>query len=336
MNLSKCKKLFIGLAIIASVAFLGGQAQAAELSSSTSITSADLQLLNAIVSEESAQGWRAFNGFPRDLQLNDVGEDIALIQQALGELASIYPEKKVTGFFGPLTLKAVKKFQALYGIPENGKIGPKTRVALDRVLYQSDCPKPEKKFTDFSLYPVDRGRQLPDYTYTPQNLINLEAWIPTVARPVCLKKEAARELILMFQDASKENLNLAVTSGFRTLERQSDLYVYSISQEGLMAERAVAAPGRSEHQLGTAVDFTSKSADLKGATVSFANTKEGQWLTLNSYKYGFVLSYPAELQGATGYQYEPWHFRYVGKNIAKTVFESKIPLNSYLYALANP
>ena len=80
------------------------------------------------------------------------------------------------------------------------------------------------------------------------------------------------------------------------------------------AKRVSASPGASQHQLGTTIDFNSLD-------VSFAKSKQGQWLAENSYKYGFIMSYPEGQEKITGYRYEPWHFRYIGKEAALLVYK---------------
>ena len=95
------------------------------------------------------------------------------------------------------------------------------------------------------------------------------------------------------------------------------------------ALRQSARPGHSEHQMGTTMDITSPSVgnDLVSA---FGDTPEGKWLAANAHTFGFVMSYPPGKEATTGYIYEPWHFRYVGKAEAAAVRASGLTLHEYL------
>ncbi len=104
-------------------------------------------------------------------------------------------------------------------------------------------------------------------------------------------------------------------------------YVQQMGQD--QAERISARPGHSEHQMGTAIDFTSASAGY-GLGEGFAQTPEGAWLSQNAPRFGFVMSYPAGKESVTGYAYEPWHFRYVGIDVARAVVARGITLTEYL------
>ena len=95
------------------------------------------------------------------------------------------------------------------------------------------------------------------------------------------------------------------------------------------ANRFSARPGYSEHQLGTTIDFTSRRAEFD-LTNAFGATPEGQWLDENAVRYGFVMSYPPDKEDITGYVYEPWHFRYVGEEVAAEVRREGITLHEYL------
>ncbi len=138
----------------------------------------------------------------------------------------------------------------------------------------------------------------------------------------------------MFDDARAEGLEPYVNAGYRTNEVQQSLmdqevedYIsqgYSEADAGEMAEQWVAVPGTSEHQLGLAVDI---SMDDNG---SQSAVDVWQWLMENSYKYGFILRYPEDKTEITGIAYEPWHYRYVGKEAAKEIYRRGVCLEEYL------
>ncbi|BCB04405.1 putative carboxypeptidase YodJ [Bacillus sp. KH172YL63] len=144
-----------------------------------------------------------------------------------------------------------------------------------------------------------------------------------------LRKEAADQLEKMFADAKKQEIYLTAISGYRSYEYQKMLLEREIAQFGEeKAVMAVAPPGQSEHQSGLAMDISSKSNNFQ-VNIEFADTKEGKWLAQNAYKYGFILRYPEDKVSITQYQYEPWHFRYVGMEAAKVIHENDWTLEEF-------
>ena len=144
-----------------------------------------------------------------------------------------------------------------------------------------------------------------------------------------LRKEAAQQLEMMFTDAKSQQIYLTAISGYRSYEYQEMLLEREIAQFGEeKAVMAVAPPGQSEHQSGLAMDISSKSNNFQ-VNIEFGDTKEGKWLKENASKYGFILRYPEDKVDITKYQYEPWHFRYVGKEAAKVIKENNWTLEEY-------
>ena len=130
----------------------------------------------------------------------------------------------------------------------------------------------------------------------------------------------------MQKDAKSAGLNIWIKSGFRSYQDQVAVYNGWVKKDGKSkADTYSARAGHSEHQSGLAMDLNSLSQ-------SFENTKEFKWLNENAYKYGFILRYPKSKEGLTGYIYEPWHYRYVGVDIAKTLYNNGdwITLEEYL------
>lgn len=146
------------------------------------------------------------------------------------------------------------------------------------------------------------------------------------------------DLEMMLDAARKEGLSPIICSSYRTLEKQKSLYEnkigtylsdgFSNQEAAIQAAKWVAVPGTSEHQTGLAVDIVAESYQIldKGQE----NTSEQKWLMQNSYKYGFILRYPENKSDITGICYEPWHYRYVGKEAAKEIYEKGICLEEYL------
>lgn len=141
------------------------------------------------------------------------------------------------------------------------------------------------------------------------------------------------DLQQMFDDARAEGVYPLVRAGYRTNEEQQRIMDdkiaaykkegYSDSKAKQLAEDAVAVPGTSEHELGLAVDI---NADLSKSE----NEKVYEWLAENAWEYGFIQRYPEHKADITGIEYEPWHYRYVGKEAAKDIYKKGICLEEYL------
>lgn len=136
--------------------------------------------------------------------------------------------------------------------------------------------------------------------------------------------DAGNALNEMIAAAANEGISLRMISGFRSYETQKVLYNNYVARDGVAeADRYSARPGHSEHQTGL-------SFDLNSLEQSFGETREGKWLADNCWKYGFIIRYPHDKEAVTGYMYEPWHVRYLGKDTAKAVYESGMCLEEYL------
>lgn len=155
--------------------------------------------------------------------------------------------------------------------------------------------------------------------YTPSDLID-------VGGNQRMKKEAGEALIKMIKDIKNEGLYLQPQSGYRDYNLQTRLYNGYVSSHGKKeADTFSARPGSSEHQTGLAIDV-SKDGTLEK---SFENTKEFEWLDKNASKYGFILRYPKDKTYITGYDYEPWHYRYVGIEVATIIKNENITYEEY-------
>lgn len=157
--------------------------------------------------------------------------------------------------------------------------------------------------------------------YEPTDLVPLTSIGVPSLNDHSLREPAALAVQTMFADASAAGIALDMTSGYRAYDLQTELYngyVASLGQEG--ADATSARPGFSEHQTGLAADISSPNA---GCVLEqcFAETAEGQWLAANAWQYGFILRYPAGLTEITGYEFEPWHYRYVGTDVATAMHE---------------
>ncbi len=143
-----------------------------------------------------------------------------------------------------------------------------------------------------------------------------------------LRGEAADAFLTMVTAASKEGLKIINTSPYRSYDLQSRLYNNYVKDDGVKAaDKYSARPGFSEHQTGLSTDVVTPTSTLN----TFKNTKEFTWMQENSYKYGFILRYGKDMEYITGYNYEPWHYRYVGIEAAKTIYENDLTFEEYYY-----
>jgi D-alanyl-D-alanine carboxypeptidase len=182
-----------------------------------------------------------------------------------------------------------------------------------------DPPKYSIDQADSIWVVVNKQRQISPLKYQPTSLEFPAFSKPKVQNPfgLQLREEAAVatvELATAMAEAGKGTLIL--NSGFRTYKNQQGLYNRTRDARGLaVAEKLSARPGHSEHQLGLAADFSARGQGCVILTC-FGNTEAGRWLEENAHEYGFILRYPKGFRAITGFQYEPWHFRYVGMELA--------------------
>ena len=166
-------------------------------------------------------------------------------------------------------------------------------------------------------------------TYEPKGMVQLPSGMGTWD-DLSLKKKAYKAYLKMYEAAKEEGFDLKVCSAYRSYDGQQQLFTSALanySEE--YAHMYSAYPGRSEHHTGLAVDITSASMDW-GLRQDFADYPDGKWLYEHCQDYGFILRYPEGKEDITGYMYEPWHFRYVGKKVAKEIMKKGITLEEYL------
>ena len=215
----------------------------------------------------------------------------------------------------PSVWKNFKQSEDLYVAPISSK---QENIIQDEVIRKIP------QSSDWNLIVVNPWNEVPDnYSVTFTELSNGQK----------VDSRIYPDLQEMFDDMRAEGIYPVVREGYRTAEEQQailDERIQRYMNEGYsrpMAEMAakewVAVPGTSEHQLGIAVDI---NADKSRA----ANEEVYQWLAENAYKYGFILRYPQGKEDITGNAYEPWHYRYVGKEAAEEIYNDQICLEEYM------
>jgi zinc D-Ala-D-Ala carboxypeptidase len=194
-----------------------------------------------------------------------------------------------------------------------------------------DLPAPNADYPQWRMTLLDTAHRLPP-GYVPPDLT------PTapagLAGPFEVRSFVIPDLKALADASTAAGHPLAIVAAYRSFQQQGDLLQQRITELGqVRAGRRVAMPGHSEHQLGTAIDFTSKG--LPDVSPAWADSPTGQWMAQNSWQYGFVLSYPNKKMDVTCYRGEPWHFRYVGRRVAARVRTSGLTLRQYLWSLAS-
>lgn len=152
--------------------------------------------------------------------------------------------------------------------------------------------------------------------YLPDDIVPISNWYAYEGHST--KKEVYDHYVSMWNDANEQGLVLLVNSSYRTFEEQQEQYDMS-------NDDYASRPGFSEHQTGLALDIVSDGVQGN----EFENTDEFKWLQENAHKYGFILRYPKDKEYITGYNYESWHYRYVGEELATKVKESGLTYDEY-------
>ena len=174
------------------------------------------------------------------------------------------------------------------------------------------------------MYPMSSG-------YEPEDLVEVDVKFTFFYKDEkrMLREEAAHALEYMFKAAAEDGIELLGVSGYRSFSRQESIYNNNLLTKGYEHTNSYSArPGRSEHQTGWAIDISCESAQGK-LIEEFIETKEGQWVSKNCYKFGFIVRYPKGKEAITGYSYEPWHVRYVGYDLAKYLYDNDLTLDEY-------
>ncbi|MBI4033828.1 M15 family metallopeptidase [Candidatus Saccharibacteria bacterium] len=166
---------------------------------------------------------------------------------------------------------------------------------------------------------VNKGRALPSEYVPTLTVPDVPLRFSAKSDEMHLRSDAAAALEQLFTAAAKDKLFLRLASGYRSYGSQSAIYAREVRTYGqAQADRQSARPGHSEHQTGLAADLEPSDRRCEIADC-FADTAEGKWLAAQAHKFGFVLRYPSGEESITGYRYEPWHFRFVGKGLAAEI-----------------
>lgn len=197
----------------------------------------------------------------------------------------------------------------------SGTPDPTAVPSFDRSAYSIDDPA--------SLWlVVDKTRPLNPVDYTPTDLVDVP--VPHIWPPK-LRREASDAVVALFGAFTAETgLQLQSQSSYRSFSTQVDVYNQDVASNGqAFADTSTARPGTSEHQTGLAIDISALPGDCS-LEACFGDTRHGMWLAQNAWRFGFLLRYPADKVPVTGYGYEPWHFRYIGFELATEMHDTGV------------
>ena len=170
---------------------------------------------------------------------------------------------------------------------------------------------------------VNKNNKL-DKFYKPNDLVKLSELYSN--KDKYMRRDAALNFEKMSRDALLDGYKIVAVSTYRSYFYQQELFNYYVKIMGIKkALKASAKEGHSEHQTGLSVDVMGSNNDYN----NFEKTPEFKWMMNNAYKYGFILRFPKGKEHITGFKYEPWHYRYVGKKIAKIIYRNNITLEEY-------
>lgn len=184
---------------------------------------------------------------------------------------------------------------------------------------------------------ANKTRKLPE-GFKPDDLVvpDTTLRLARTTEQMQMRIEPAKHLEDLITDAGEAGYKLAISSGFRSEALQKQFYNSYVRIDGkTKADTYSARPGYSEHQTGLAVDLgrTDQKCQLE---ICFGETAEGKWLASHAHRYGFIIRYPKAAAATTGYQYEPWHLRYVGTNLAAEIHRTGKTLEEFFDLPAAP
>jgi len=191
-----------------------------------------------------------------------------------------------------------------------------------------DVPAKNVAYTDWDITLLDTIYDIPK-SYVPPKLVS-------TAKAGLKGGGAVRSFVIpdlkaLARAARMAGAGLSVVSAYRSYAYQAGLYQREVDRYGKKrAIRSVARPGHSEHQLGVTIDFGSATT-AGDVSQKFARTAAGHWMRSNGWKFGWVLSYPSGETSKTCYYSEPWHYRYVGRDLAQKIHDSHLTLREYLW-----
>ncbi|MHA6253111.1 D-alanyl-D-alanine carboxypeptidase family protein [Oceanobacillus sp. CAU 1775] len=281
------------------------------------------------------------------LQKKDTGDNVENLQVALEKIGYTLP---INGEYEEVTTWAITDFQLQNDeLSVTGIYDEETKITIEELIKTNETieagtglpPIADPVVTNAGsevlgnpyevLAIINKQNALPS-DYEPHDLV-----VPDVAFPFTedlpkkqLREPAAKALEELFAAAEDAGHQLYAQSGYRSYERQVNLFAsYAMAHGEDAANQFSARAGESEHQSGLSMDITSSAVNYL-LTTDFGSTPEGQWVKENAAQFGFIIRYPKEKEDITLYQFEPWHLRYVGIKAAEEIAANDWTLEEYL------
>ena len=196
----------------------------------------------------------------------------------------------------------------------------RVNLNLDQPFYQNT--RQSNRLNQLTIL-VNKYIYLPE-DYIPNNLTTISTEFSSSTRQLVYEAKEAFEK--MATAAKEQGYTIRAISAYRSYEYQKGLYDSYVQKDGItIADTYSARPGHSEHQTGLVVDIDNGETDYN----NFESTKEFEWMETNAQNYGYILRYPKEKKDITGYDYESWHYRYVGKDIATFIKNNNLTFDEY-------
>lgn len=248
--------------------------------------------------------------------------------------------KRLLGWLGLIVFAGLVVGLLVFYVLGKQADAPGPRNINNNVSSEESAPEETTDNFDSNMYSTDepgsmwwvvnKTRPLPD-GYVPPDLVvpNVRLRLSADAEQMLLRRDVAKQLERMLAAAEVQGISLYLASGYRSAAYQKQLYDAYVARDGqAAADRYSARPGTSEHQTGLAADVGRPDGKCE-LEVCFGETAEGKWVADNAHRYGFIVRYPAGKENVTTYQYEPWHLRYVGPELAKELLRTQLTLEEY-------
>ncbi len=231
---------------------------------------------------------------------------------------------RLAGFAGIVALAAALGLGAVVGPSPVNAMGPLPPCRYDDILTTP------RAYSDWSITHVDTILRVTK-GYVPPDLVSVsEAGIPGTGQVRAVMIDDLRE---MTAAAKAADAAIGVQSAYRSFATQQAVFANAVQVHGrTRALQLSARPGHSEHQLGLGIDFRSSPGGSPFNGTTWASTPAGKWMKAHAWEYGFVMSYPRGKIAVTCYDFEPWHFRYVGRELAAQIRASGLTQREYLWA----
>ncbi|WRR94383.1 M15 family metallopeptidase [Sinanaerobacter sp. ZZT-01] len=208
---------------------------------------------------------------------------------------------------------------------------PEALISSEQSEKEGKKEQKEKPVQDEELLILVNKQHAIDETYVPDDLTPIKYFASDRSEQGrYMRKEAAEHFHQLVEGAKESGFELVMTTAYRSYAFQNTLYTNYVNRYGQAeADTFSAKPGQSEHQTGLAVDVSSPVVQYR-LTSELGDTEEGKWMAEHGHEYGFILRFPLGKEEITGYQYEPWHLRYVGQPAADEIYAQGITLEEYL------